>query len=89
MPKYSETQRDCDMTIADVKRELPAVPILVGKRVLYARVSGRLNQFATVTVSHLEHGEGYLRGPAWRDWTFSWEAVTRAVTTGKPLNGND
>ncbi len=82
------TTMDANMTMADVKRDLPAVPILCGKRVLWARLSGRLNQFATVSVTHVEHGEGYLRGPAWRDWTFSWDAVHRAVTTGKPLNGN-
>lgn len=70
------------LTVKQVKAELPSVPVRTasGKRYM-ARVSGRLNPFATVTLSYIEHGSPrhHLRGQPWADWYFSWEAVTRAV----------
>lgn len=76
------------MTVADVKRELPDVPVKIGRKVYSARLSGRLNQFATVTLSYIHHSgpQEHLRGQPWMDWQFSWEAVTRAVNTGNPLS---
>lgn len=77
-----------EMTVTDVKRELPDVPVKIGRKRFMARLSGRLNSFATVTVSYIVHGapRHYLRGRPWFDAQFSWEAVTRAVNTGKPLS---
>ena len=78
-----------EMTIAEVKRDLPNVPVKTasGKRHM-ARVSGRLNQFATVTLSYIEHArpKEHLRGRPWSDAQFSWESVTRAINTGEPLD---
>lgn len=71
--------RNMERTIAQVKAELPDVKVMHnGKRHL-GRVSGRLNQFATVSI-------GY--SPALRDFVdfqFSWEAIARAVNSGLPL----
>lgn len=72
-------------TVAKVKAELPRVPVKVGRKQYAGRVSGRLNRFATVTISHIEHGTGYLRGEPWHDWQFSWEAIANALNTGAAL----
>ena len=71
------------MTIDEVKRDLPQVLVRLGKNIKSARVTGRLCQFAQVTIS----GEwSHALGACWEDRKYSWEAVTRAVNTGKPLN---
>ena len=73
-------------TIESVKRDLPNVPIRVGKKIQYARITGRLNPVATVTV----HGEySHALKTPWRDWHFSWEAIVRALNTGEPLEGDE
>jgi hypothetical protein len=75
------------LTVSQVKRDLPWVAIKIGGRVLTARVSGRLNPFATVTVAYIDNGKPneYLRGAPWADYQFSWEAVTRAINNATPL----
>lgn len=74
------------LTVADVKRDLPSVKVRIGKKIMWAKVSGRLCLYACVTVN----GEwSHALGSAWRDFHFSWEAVTQSVNTGKPLNGNN
>lgn len=76
-----------EMTIADVKRDLPDVPVTIGRKRFMARLSGRLCPFGTLTVSYITHGapRHYLRGRPWIDAQFSWDAIARAVNTGKPL----
>lgn len=79
------------MTVSEVKRDLPDVPVKLGKRRFMAKVSGRQCPYACVTLSYIHHGKrkGYLRDFAampWIDVHFSWEAVARAVTTGEPLD---
>jgi hypothetical protein len=71
--------------IDDCKRDLPPVRVRFNGKTHWARVSGRLNKFATVSVTNygtLHSGSGLF----W-DAQFSWEAVCRAVTSGVPLRG--
>jgi hypothetical protein len=70
------------LTIADVKRELPSVKARIGKREFTARVTGRANQFATVTILA---DDKPLRGVPWIDAQFSWESVTRAINENRAL----
>ena len=73
------------MTIAEVKRELPMVRVKWGRKQYWARVSGRLNQFATVSpyqvIDHKKPLKTIL-GPCLH---FSWEAVARAVNNDSTL----
>lgn len=64
------------MSIQEVKDQLPDVTIRYADypTTYPASVSGRLNRFATVT--RIDNG---------MQWEFSWEAVTRAVNTGRSL----
>lgn len=74
------------LTVAQVKEQLPQVPVRInGKgKTLWARVTGRKNKFATVTV---QNEETLHRGNVpWSDNEFAWETVTNAVNTGRPLN---
>lgn len=75
------------MTVSEAKRDLPNVKVRIGRKVFSAQVSGRLNPFATVTVSYIHSGapRHYLRGQPWIDAQFSWDAIAHSLTTGKPL----
>jgi hypothetical protein len=71
-------------TIATVKAELPDVTVRWNGQRWQARVSGRLNQFATVS-PWVKIGRGRpcaIMGPCFH---FSWDAVTRAVNGGHDL----
>jgi hypothetical protein len=72
-------------TPASVRRELPEVPVRLGKKILTARVTGRLNPFATVTVYNQTIGKAPA-APLWIDQAFSWHAIANALNTGRPLN---
>ena len=72
------------MTISEAKRDLPNVPVRIGKRTTYGRTSGRLCDDCTVTV--FADAREYLRGAYYEDRHYSWDVIARAVTTGKPLN---
>lgn len=79
------------MTPAQARAELPAVSVRFPNGKIYpAKVTGRLNQFATVTVSFIQSGGNrHLRdfgGLPWIDCQHSWESVARAATSGKPLS---
>jgi hypothetical protein len=71
------------MTINEIKRDLPQVRVRIGRKVLWARVTGRLNPQATVTV--FADSKEYLRGPYFVDFHFSWEAIERALRLDLPL----
>ena len=77
---------DTPMTIADVKRDLPMVKIKFNGKLFWGKVTGRLNQFATVSPFILIDNRSNLvktiMGPC---YTYSWDAVTRSINTGKPL----
>ena len=71
------------MTIKQVKKDLPRVLVRIGHKVHTGRVTGRLNNFPTVTV--LADKNASPVGPFWWDYHFSWAAVARAITNGTPL----
>ncbi len=72
-------ERNETMTIAEVKRDLPMVKASYHGKLYWARVSGRINRFATVVpfqvISSVKRVKTIL-GPL--NW-FSWEAVARAA----------
>lgn len=76
-----------DRHIEEVKQELPPVRIEWGGDVWWGRVSGRLNQFATVTPHSRTIGKRVetILGPCFE---FSWAAVCRAVVNGTALKTN-
>ncbi len=67
------------MTIAEIKRDLPQVQVKIGKKKVWARISGRLNQFATVSLGYSTAAQ------TWVDFSFSWEAIAHSLNSGKPL----
>ena len=72
-------------TIATVKRDLPSVSIRIVKgKIVTGRVSGRLNQFATVSVPNT--GTLHSNSIIFADGQFSWEAIAHSLNSGKPLN---
>ena len=64
-----------NLTIEEVKEQLPPVDVRYQGKIMQAMVRGRLNRFASVSLwpSHDVSFE------------YSWEAVHRAVITGNPL----
>ena len=63
-------------TADKVKADLPPVVCQVGRnRYATARLSGRHNPFATVTLAYEPSS----------DWHFSWEAVARSLNNATPL----
>ena len=69
--------------ISDCKRELPPVRVELMGKMHWARTSGRLNKFCTVSVTNAEGL--YSQAPLWWDAQFSWQSVCRAVVSGVPL----
>ena len=61
-------------TIADVKRELPTLPIKVGDKVYQGHVKGRRLDYPHVYVFELD-----------QSWEYCWETVTRAINNGLTL----
>jgi hypothetical protein len=68
------TLRD-NMTIAEIKAQLPNVKIRIHGKLTTGRVTGRLNEFASVS-------EFQKLGAIYH---FSWEAVQRAVNNNSVL----
>ncbi len=77
------------MTASEAKRDLPNVTVRLPNGEVYpARVSGRLNKFATVTISYIHQTRRRsLRsfGAPWIDYQYSWDAVAKSATDGTPL----
>lgn len=69
-------------TIARVKSELPDVRLQIGRKIVSARLSGRLNQFATVSTTNDFPRRGV---PLFADWEFSWETIARSLNSGRAL----
>ena len=65
------------MTLAELKRDLPSVPVAFCGIFYRGQVTGRLNDCATVTVFSLDNH--------WRSWQYAWQAVLEAITKDKPL----
>jgi hypothetical protein len=78
------------MTPTEARRDLPAISVKMPDGKTYpARVTGRLNQFPTVTISfcHQPHKK-HLRdfgGSPWIDLQSTWEQVARCATDDKPI----
>ena len=64
------------MTIPEIKAELPNILIKNHGKVTTGRITGRLNEFASVS----ELGK---LGPVYH---FSWQAIQRAINNNTPLN---
>ncbi len=73
------------MTIQDAKRDLPSVLVTMPNGKTYsARVSGRLNNQATVTVPY--DGKLHTAGPKpWIDFHTSWAQIARKATDGTAI----
>lgn len=70
-------------TVAQVKADLPGVRVRVGKgNIVDARVTGRLNRFATVSVTNNYPRSGV---PLFADWQFAWESIVHSLNNGNPL----
>ena len=83
---YAEPRRG-EWTAKWVRELLPSVPLKIGRRTFDARVMGRKNPFATVSVTFLEHGDReYLRGLPWIDFEYSWETIADALNNGSVLH---
>jgi len=73
-------------TIEQVKRELPEAKIKYNGAMFFGRVSGRFNQFASVSVAYKERkGSIYLMSVFGPILQFSWETVTRCINEDIPL----
>jgi hypothetical protein len=73
------------LSIDEVKRELPTVKIRYSGQIWNAKVTGRLNQFASVSPHTRSRGKlvEVIMGPIYQ---FSWESVARAVNSDGVLN---
>jgi hypothetical protein len=70
-------------SVADVKSELPMVRVRVGKRnIIDAKVSGRLNEFASVSWANPSPVKGSDLFPTFH---FAWETIAHSLNTGRPL----
>jgi len=71
--------------IEECKRDLPPVRVTIAGKTHWARTSGRLNRFCTVSVTN--EGTLYSGSKLWWDEQYTWQAVCRAVVSGVPLQG--
>jgi hypothetical protein len=77
-------------TIAKVKSELRSVSMKIGRKVHHARISGRLNEQATVTVSYMDSDAKSLHdfnasGRPWVDYHYSWDTIANSLNNNRPL----
>lgn len=70
-------------TAERVKRDLPSVQVKIGRKVMSGRLSGRLNQFATVTVNN--EGTLHAGNLPWMDVQASWETLADLLNGNRPL----
>ena len=70
-------------TVASVKRELPNVNVKIGKKVVSGRLSGRLNEFATVSVTN--EGTLHSGSQVFADWKVAWETVANCLNNNRPI----
>ena len=69
-------------TAKSVKDQLPSVAVKIGKRILPGRLSGRLNQFATVTVDiEVIHPAGQV----WIDYHVAWDTIANCLNNDRPI----
>ena len=71
-------------TSKTVREELPFVRVRVAKRrIIDCRVTGRLNDFASV--SPLDPHINYCGLPMFPTWSFAWDTIANSLNNGKPL----
>lgn len=72
-------------TAKSVRAELPPVKIMYNGILFWGRVSGRLNDFATVSPYDRVDGKNkvFLMGPCFE---FSWETIAYSLNTSIPLS---
>ena len=70
-------------TASKVRAVLPGVLVKIGKKVVKGRLSGRLNDFATVSVTN----EGTLHSGSQLFWDeqFAWETVANCLNQKRPI----
>jgi len=69
-------------TIETVKRDLPNVAVDIGEDVVTGRLSGRMNDFATVTIFDCFRNGSNRQ---WSDYQFSWRTIVESLNNGTPL----
>lgn len=78
-----------EWTAAKVREELPTVQVKIGRKVVQGRVSGRKNQFATVSVTNGSMSKRFpsfgSHAPIFMDWSFAWDTIAHSLNTGKAL----
>lgn len=72
-------------TIDSVKKELPIVPVILGKHEFLGKISGRKNQFATVTINYPVGERLYPNSPPWIHYHFSWQTIVDVLNNGRKL----
>ncbi len=70
-------------TVEGVKRELPNVLVKIGKKTVTGRISGRLNQFATVSVTNT--GTLHSGSQVFLDWQVSWATLAHCLNNGRAV----
>ncbi len=78
------------MTPAQARADLPNILVRMPNGKTYtARVTGRMNQFPTVTISfcHQQHAKHLhdFGGSPWIDFQSTWEQVARCATNNEPI----
>jgi hypothetical protein len=76
------------MTIEKVKKDLPEVTLIWNGKRYSAKISGRLNPFASVYGRKtVKRGKTtyVMPFPATPDFQFAWETIARAITNNKPI----
>ena len=61
------------LTAADVKESLPAISVLIGNKLYDAQISGRMLEYAVVTVGQ------HMR------FEYAWQTIAGALNAGRPL----
>lgn len=72
-----ELEKCFEWDIGKVKTELPEIQVSIYGDIKIAKMSGRMQDFATVSV---EAGTGN-----WCSWEVAWSTVVRCLNEGRPI----
>ena len=70
-------------TASKVRDELPQVLVRIGKNVVTGRTSGRLNAFATVSVTN--ESTLHRNSQLFMDKEVAWETVANCLNNNRPV----
>lgn len=73
------------LSITEVKQQLPMVKIKWGGKHYWGRVSGRLNQFASVSPYQVIDNCKLVKTIIGPRFEFSWHTVTEAINKNREL----